>query len=274
MTTPSEDTVNISPSLRESVPSIRQLSRTYTIGILMGSADVVPGISGGTVALIAGIYERLIAAITSITPDRLVELLRAVLPVDDSISPERAGEILEEIDAWFILTLVTGVGTGIVIVGQAVEFASTHTPVALFGFFFGLIAASAAILLREITMNTVRRKLAAISGFLTAFLLSGEVRFLEGEGLVIVFVAGAIAVSAMILPGISGSLLLVILGQYTRMYAALNDFLGGSSGCQLAVRSVTSLDPDWWSLRSSRVAWSDCSVSLGWSGGCSMLIVR
>jgi putative membrane protein len=83
------------------------------------------------------------------------------------------------------------------------------------------------ILLREIVVDSLRCWLAAIAGFSIAFVLSGGVQLLDGDGLAIVFVAGSIAVSAMILPGISGSLLLIILGQYIPMYSALNEFLDG-----------------------------------------------
>jgi putative membrane protein len=100
----------------------------------------------------------------------------------------------------------------------------------LFGFFFGLIAVSAFILLREIRVVTAFQAGAGIVGFVVAFLLSGSATFLSGGGLLIVFVSGAIAVSAMILPGISGSLLLVILGQYTRMSTTLSGFVDAVAG--------------------------------------------
>ncbi|WP_202593637.1 DUF368 domain-containing protein [Halococcus sediminicola] len=196
----------------------------------MGSADAVPGISGGTVALIAGIYGRLIEAITAITPSRSFDLCKAVLPIGSGSSRHHAKLILREFDAMFVATLLTGIATAVVIVGRVVEYAAARVPVLLFGLFFGLIAASAVILWRELTIDTTGQWLVAIVGFSLAFVLSGSVQLLEEGGLVVVFVAGAIAVSAMILPGISGSLLLIILGQYIPMYDSLNSFLDGIGG--------------------------------------------
>src|SRR6056297_1280150 len=93
------------PTLSGSVPPVREWARTFLIGICMGSADAVPGVSGGTIALIAGIYGRLIAMITAITPERIVDFLTALLPVDGGVSVRRALAIWEEIDGWFGLAL-------------------------------------------------------------------------------------------------------------------------------------------------------------------------
>nr|WP_241430064.1 DUF368 domain-containing protein [Halococcus saccharolyticus] len=214
----------------ESSSTFRASARIFVVGILMGSADAVPGISGGTVALIGGIYGRLINAITAITPARSLDLLKAILPIGFGISRHRAKLILREFDVIFVATLLTGIATAVVIVGRVVEYAAARAPVLLFGLFFGLIAASAVILWRELTIDTIGQGLAAVTGFSLAFVLSGGVKLFEGGGLTVVFVAGAIAVSAMILPGISGSLLLIILGQYIPMYDSLNSFLDGLGG--------------------------------------------
>ena len=204
--------------------------RTFVIGIFMGTADGVPGVSGGTIALIAGIYERLIDAINAVTPDRIVGFLLALTPLDGGVSVDRALALWEEADGWFVLALVAGVGTAVVAVTSAVEFLDEHAPVLLFGFFFGLIAASAVILGRELDLRRVDAAVAAVAGFAVAFFVSGQGEVLAGGGLPVVFGAGAVAVSAMILPGISGSLLLVVLSQYTRMTEALSEFLGGLAG--------------------------------------------
>ena len=167
---------------------------------------------------------------TAITPRRIIDLLRAFAPVDSGTSWKHAGDILDELDAVFIMSLLVGIGTAVVVVGRLVEYAQARAPVVLFGFFFGLIAASALILWRELTMDTAGRWTAALVGFTLAFVLSGGIQLLESGGLTVVFIAGAVAVSAMILPGISGSLLLIILGQYIPMYESLNGFLDGVSG--------------------------------------------
>jgi len=227
MTTSSSEATE---SIFGSVPPLRAWLKTFVIGLCMGSADAVPGVSGGTIALIAGIYERLIAAITAITPERAVQFLGALSPTGDGPSTRQAVGVLEEVDVWFLLALVGGIGTAIVIVARIVHWAGENTPVLLYGVLFGLIGASAVILLRALDVETPRHAGAAVAGFVVAFVLSGPASPLGTEGLAVVFLGGAVAVSAMILPGISGSLLLVILGQYERMSGALSDFVDALIG--------------------------------------------
>lgn len=193
----------------------------------MGAADGVPGVSGGTIALISGIYERLIRAITAITPERLFVLLLAISPVHSDVSRSRAMTILTKFDVRFLVLLATGIATAVVTVGQLVVYAEANYPAHLFGFFFGLIGASAVVLWREVSVTTISEVVVAVLGFLIAFYLSGNIRLLDQGGPAVVFLAGMCAFSAMILPGVSGSLLLVMLGQYTRMYTTLDAFLNG-----------------------------------------------
>ena len=223
MTTPPEKL----PTLSGSIPPIREWARTFAIGLCMGSADAVPGVSGGTIALIAGIYGRLIAMVNAITPDRIVTLLGALTPLGDGFDFREALSIFDEVDGWFGLALVAGVGVAVVLITRAVSELAGEVPALLFGFFFGLIAASAVVLLRELSVESGFQIAAGVVGFTVAFLLSGEIEFLEASGLPVVFVAGAVAVSAMILPGVSGSLLLIILGQYKFMSDTLSRFIDG-----------------------------------------------
>jgi len=228
--TTAPDTADERRTVRESVPPVREWARTFVVGVFMGTADAVPGVSGGTVALIAGVYERLIGAVNAVTPTRAVAFLRALAPLDVSVSVDRALAEWEAADGWFVVALVAGVGTAVVVVTQAVEFLDERAPVLLFGFFFGLIVASAVVLGREISIDRFDTGAAAVAGFLVAFVVSGQGELLSGGGLSVVFLAGAVAVSAMVLPGISGSLVLVVLSQYTRMTAALSDVLSGVAG--------------------------------------------
>lgn len=191
----------------------------------MGSADAVPGVSGGTIALIAGIYERLITAVTAVTPGRVLGFLRALTPLDGGVSVRRAVGIFDEVDGWFLVALLVGIVSAVVVVTRIVHVADQEAPTLLFGFFFGLIAASAVVLWRAISVRTLGAGVAAVAGFVVAFVLSGEAQALAGGGLALVFVAGTVAVSAMILPGISGSLMLVILGQYTYLSETLSVFV-------------------------------------------------
>jgi len=198
-----------------------EMLRTYLVGLCMGSADAVPGVSGGTIALIAGVYERLIDAITALTPGNGLALLGAFVPPD----PGEIRATLGEIDASFLLPLGVGVLTAVILVTRLLEFALDEHPVVVFGVFFGLIAASVVILFRQVELTERRHAVAAAGGFLLAFLLSGDLPGLADGGLLLVFLAGAIAVSAMILPGVSGSLLLLILGQYDPMVETLGTFV-------------------------------------------------
>ncbi len=200
--------------------STRKMVRTYVVGLCMGSADAVPGVSGGTIALIAGVYARLIDAVTGLTPRNGLRMIGAFIP------PEGAAirDTFEDIDASFLLPLGIGVLTAVILVTRLLEIALDDHPVAVFGIFFGLIAASVVILFRQIELSERRHGVAAAGGFLIAFLLSGDLPGLAGGGLPLIFLAGAIAVSAMILPGVSGSLLLLILGQYDPMVETLGTF--------------------------------------------------
>ena len=202
---------------------LRDWVTLYLKGIAMGSADAVPGVSGGTIALILGIYERLIAAVTAVDPDRIVRVLSGARP--RNLPDARAA--FHEVDGAFLAVLLAGIGTAVVVVLSGVDYLLETRPVATYGFFFGLIAASAAVLLGDVELDTPRRKAAAGGGFLLAFLASGYASTALTTSLPVVFVAGAVAVSAMILPGVSGSLLLVVLGQYEYMSGTVSRFVDG-----------------------------------------------
>jgi putative membrane protein len=185
----------------------------------MGAADAVPGVSGGTIALITGIYQRLIDAITTIDLDQL----RRIVSGFRSRNRTDAVAALRELDLGFLLALGAGVLTAAITILHVL-----HRLLAA-GFFFGLIGASAVVLYREVSVETRGQKTAAVAGFLVAFVLSGYAATATDPSLQLVFLAGAVAISAMVLPGVSGSLLLVMLGQYeylSRTLAAFTDELG------------------------------------------------
>jgi len=200
--------------------TLRELTGIYLRGLGMGAADAVPGVSGGTIALIVGIYERLISAVTAIQPGRLRTILGGLRAEG---RPEAVGA-LREIDTGFLLALGAGIATAVVTVLRLVSILLETNPVETYGFFFGLIGASVVVLYSAVSLSTRRRQAAAGSGFVLAFLLSGYAAGTLGSSLPIIFLAGALAVSAMILPGVSGSLLLLMLGQYEYMSTALSRF--------------------------------------------------
>ncbi|WP_380677004.1 DUF368 domain-containing protein [Salinigranum sp. GCM10025319] len=196
----------------------------YLKGACMGTADAVPGVSGGTIALVTGIYERLIGAITAVSPGRLRDLLSAVVPGE---SRETAWRAAHEMDLLFLAVLGTGVVTAVVTVTRLVHTAIETVPVPTFGFFFGLIAASAVVLWSDVQFDTRGRIAAAVTGFVFAFVVSGRAAATFGHTPVVTFFAGTIAVSALVLPGISGSLILILLGQYEFMIGTLREAVDG-----------------------------------------------
>jgi putative membrane protein len=195
----------------------------YLRGLCMGTADAIPGVSGGTIAMIVGIYERLIAAITTIDPDRIFAVLRGIT----SAGRRDGWEALREMDALFLVVLGTGILTAIVTVTRVAHWAITAVPVPTYGLFFGLIGASALVLYAEVGLDTWAERGAAVAGFVLAFVVSGQADAALQSGPFVTFFAGALAVSAMILPGVSGSLLLVLIGQYEFMTGELGAFVDG-----------------------------------------------
>jgi putative membrane protein len=190
---------------------VRAWLTVYLKGACMGAADTVPGVSGGTIAVIVGVYERLITALTSFDPSVLGDLARA----HTASGRAALSEELVRMDVPFLLVLGAGVISAAATIATAMHTAVVEYPAPTYAFFFGLIAASAVVLYRYVDAATPRRAAVAVVGFLLAFVitdpaLSGS----TGSSLPMLFVAGAIAISAMVLPGISGAFLLLVLGQY------------------------------------------------------------
>ncbi|WP_049899198.1 DUF368 domain-containing protein [Natrinema sp. J7-1] len=216
-----------------------ELLRTYGYGLCMGAADALPGVSGGTVALLLGFYGRLIAAVTALTPRRAIAVLRG---------PRRerrpqAREALLEMDLQFLVPLGVGVITSVVLIAEVVSSLAESNPIAMFGFFTGLIAASAITLGRSLAFDSPARIGAAVVGTTLALLVAADVVHLPGSGPVVIVIAGAIAVSAMILPGVSGSLLLILFGQYVFLSSELSAFVHAISDLLSGGSVAAVIDP-------------------------------
>lgn len=184
----------------------------YLKGVCMGAADTVPGVSGGTIAVIVGVYERLITALTSLDP----RVVRHVGRVHTSEGRADLARDLVRMDVPFLFVLGAGVLSAAATMATVMHHAIQQYVVPTNAFFFGLIAASAVVLYRYIDAGTLRRTVVGVLGFAFAFAVTDP--NLSGSfpsTVPVVFVAGAIAISAMVLPGISGAFLLYILGQYT-----------------------------------------------------------
>ena len=176
---------------------------TYIKGILMGAADVVPGVSGGTIALITHIYERLINAIDAVSISLILSLFTS-----------RHKEAWDKLDGSFLLALTLGIGTSILLVTGGISWLMEHYPIPLWAFFFGLILGSAYVLKNAIDNWSAVSILMLLVGACVAFGI-GLVSPSQGsESLIYLFFCGMLVVIAMILPGISGAFILILLGAY------------------------------------------------------------
>jgi len=204
----------------------------YLKGVCMGAADTVPGVSGGTIALITGIYERLVTAIANLD----VGLIRQGLAVRRADGRSRFIAALQRADIVFLVVLGLGIFTAILTVSRAVQLGLADFRGPTNAFFFGLIAASAVVLYGEVTLDSGRRWFAAGFATVFAFVLTGTTAGNGiSHGLPIVFVSGVVTSSAMLLPGISGAALLYILGQYEFMVVSLHGFIGALLGGDIPI---------------------------------------
>lgn len=183
----------------------------YLRGIAMGAADLVPGVSGGTIALITGIYDRLILAISSIG----LEALRLVFSGDI----KRAWT---HIDGGFLLTVAAGILSAVVVFASLLNWLLINYPLPLWSLFCGLVAASAVHLSLQARSDWIMRDYGLWCSGIGVAMVVGLMQAVQlPVSTSTIFLAGAIAISAMLLPGISGSFLLLILGMYQPVISAL-----------------------------------------------------
>ncbi len=201
----------------------------------MGAADAVPGVSGGTVAFITGIYEELIESIRRIGP-RAVGLLFTQGPI----------AFWTHINGTFLLVLLVGIlGSLITFARVAVYLLETH-PAMLWAFFFGLILSSAVWMLGQVKRWDTAKLLVVMLGGVVALALTLVTPVQAQMSSLSIFLAGAIAICAMILPGISGSFILLLMGMYAPIMAAIKGFqldvLGlFMAGCAVGLLSFSHL---------------------------------
>jgi putative membrane protein len=180
-------------------------------GFCMGPSDVVPGVSGGTMAFILGIYEELIDAIKSV--DFTSFRLLATLHVQG---------VFERVHWQFLVAVGVGILTAIFSLAKVLSWLLHNKPVLIWSFFFGLILASIITVSRRVGNWTPSRWMVFWAGVLGAYFTVGLVPVSTPEEPWFLFLSGAIAICAMILPGISGSFILVLLGKYQFVLAAVN----------------------------------------------------
>ena len=194
---------------------IKESILIFIRGVLMGSADIVPGVSGGTIALITGIYGHLVEAISKIRFGFVKPLLKG------DINGFLTG-LFDEIEFEFFIPLVLGIGVAFLTLAKVVTYCMDVHTALTYSFFLGLIIASAVILFKKLDEINIKNILFAILGFIFTYIFVSLNPIAANHSLPVIFVSGMIAICAMILPGISGSFLLLLLGQYKYMLNALH----------------------------------------------------
>jgi putative membrane protein len=206
---------------------------TYLKGLAMGAADIVPGVSGGSIALIAGIYQELLDSINAFNWNNLL-LLKSF----------RIKEFYLRLNGNFLLSLVLGIMTSIFALSRVITYLMDEHPIPLWSFFSGLILVSAFLILKEIKQWNLVVIVSIAIGTAFAWWVTNLPPTTTPNDYWFTFVAGAIAICAMILPGISGSFVLLILGQYERILQAVldKDFVTlalFASGCLVGLLSIS-----------------------------------
>jgi len=212
-------------------------------GMAMGICDIIPGVSGGTVALITGIYERLVTAVGNIRISALTHLATG-----------RKEEFMREfqrMDPWFLVFLLAGIGLAAVIMSRIILFFLEVYSFQTFAFFFGIIVVSSVLIYVQIERaDQVVAGLWLIPGLFLGFFIAGLDQSTLGHSLPMVFFTGMLALCAMILPGISGAYITLLMNQYGYLLGALRAFdlpviiafvAGGAAGLLVFSRMLTYL---------------------------------
>ena len=192
--------------------SIRDYLVITAKGIAMGAADVVPGVSGGTIAFITGIYEELISSIKSIRPSLFRLLIEG-----------KWKELWGRVNGNFLLSLVSGIFISILSLAKLIRFLLESYPVLIWSFFFGLIVASTVFVARHIKKWNIPILISTLAGVVIAWIITIMTPAEANTTWWFIFLSGAIAICAMILPGISGSFILVLMGMYRFILEAVGN---------------------------------------------------
>ena len=185
-------------------------------GACMGAADVIPGVSGGTIAFIMGIYDEFVGSLASINGEALKLLLKG-----------RFSAFWKHINGSFLLSLVAGIGISIIALAGLMQMLLSDFPIQTWAFFFGLIVASSLFIIRGISGWKLRDGLLLILGVALGAVICTLSPTQTPDGLWFIFLSGALAICAMILPGISGSFILLILGKYQYIMGCISGLVSG-----------------------------------------------
>ena len=197
-------------------------------GACMGAADVIPGVSGGTIAFIMGIYDEFVGSLASINADAVRMLLKGQFKA-----------FWKHINGTFLLSLVIGIGFSVISLASLMQYLLEWHPIQTWAFFFGLIVASSIFILRGISGWRWRDGLMLVFGVLLGATICTLSPTQTPDALWFIFLSGAIAICAMILPGISGSFILLILGKYQFIMGCISDLTSGVDfGRNLLILSI------------------------------------
>jgi len=222
-------------------------------GVGMGTADIVPGVSGGTIAFITGIYEALLTAIASINSRLVMQVLRLNLK-----------QALAGLHLRFLVTLVCGIALAVISTSHLMHYLLTEHAVQTWSVFFGLITASILVVAHSINKRFTTFP-ALILGAILAYGITGLIPLYTPEEPWFIFFSGMIAICAMILPGLSGSFILLILGKYAFITAALRNPVNPDNleiilifitGCLVGILGFSRI------LRYGLARWHDYTLAL------------
>ena len=197
-------------------------------GACMGAADVIPGVSGGTIAFIMGIYDDFVGSLASINGEAVRMLLKGQFKA-----------FWKHINGSFLLSLAVGIGISVVTLAGLMQYLLEWHPIQTWAFFFGLITASSIFIIRGISGWGWREILMLAAGCVLGVTVCTLSPTQTPDAVWFIFLSGALAICAMILPGISGSFILLILGKYQFIMRAISDLVSGVNvGQNLLILSV------------------------------------
>ncbi len=182
-------------------------------GMAMGAADVVPGVSGGTIAFISGIYEELITSINNVN-----------LSLFKTWKKDGFKAAWNQLNGNFLLALFLGIGISVLSLAKLVSWLLENEPITIWSFFFGLVVASIIFVGKEVEKWNLGAITSLLIGAVVAYYITTLPPSGNSDSLPFLFFSGALAVCAMILPGISGAFILVLLGSYKTIIDSLHNF--------------------------------------------------
>ncbi|WP_339888074.1 DUF368 domain-containing protein [uncultured Flavobacterium sp.] len=213
---------------------MRKLFPDYLIislkGIAMGAADVVPGVSGGTIAFISGIYQELIDSINGIN----LSLLK-------TLKKEGLKAAWKQANASFLLSLLIGIAISVLTFSKIITHLLASKPIMVWSFFFGLIIASILLIWKQITKWEIVSIIALIVGVVLTYYITIARPVSSPDSYPYLFLSGFIAIIAMILPGISGAFILLLMGSYETVIGTINQFREGLTQMNMELLSTAMM---------------------------------